>query len=131
MFGLLPGFGFMFSPAVSALGVGFLRLQFSEGFSLTRSQLRTPAFALALGGLAETGLGLSITPFWVVVRECPPKHLSGYHARPPPMRCNRSDSGESLLLGLSALMPCMEEKELSEGSSEPLLIQKILAGTAE
>ncbi len=47
LFGVLLGFAFMFSPVVSALGVGFLGLEFSRGFPLTVT-FAHPAFGLAL-----------------------------------------------------------------------------------
>jgi len=68
----LLGFGFMFSPVVSALGVGFMGLEFSKGFPLTVTFAHA-AFGLALGWLTAAWLGFVDSPFWGAVRHCLPK----------------------------------------------------------
>jgi hypothetical protein len=73
-FGVLLGAGFMFSPVVSALGVGFLGLEFSKGFPLTVTVAHA-AFGLALGWLAATWLGFVNSPLLGSVRQCLPKRL--------------------------------------------------------
>ena len=73
-FGVLLGAGFMFSPVVSALGVGFLGLEFSKGFPLTVTVAHA-AFGLALGWLAVAWLGFVDSPLLGAVRQCIPKHL--------------------------------------------------------
>jgi hypothetical protein len=72
VFGILLGFGFMFSPVVSALGVGFMGLEFSKGFPVTVTFAHA-AFGLALGWLAATWLGLVESPLLGAIRECLPK----------------------------------------------------------
>ncbi len=74
VFGVVLGFGFMFSPVVSALGVGFLGLEFSRGFPLTVTFAHA-AFGLALGWLAAAWLGFVDSPLLVAVRQCLPKRL--------------------------------------------------------
>ncbi len=73
-FGVLLGAGFMFSPVVSALGVGFLGLEFSRGFPLTVTVAHA-AFGLALGWHAVAGLGFVNSPLLGAVRQCLPKRL--------------------------------------------------------
>lgn len=75
VFGVLLGFGFMFSPVVSALGVGFLGLEFSKGFPVTVT-LAHAAFGLALGWLAAAWLGFVDSPLLGAVRQCVPKRLA-------------------------------------------------------
>lgn len=61
LFGVLLGFGFMLSPVVSALGVGFLGLEFSKGFPVTVTVAHA-AFGLALGWLTTQWLGFVESP---------------------------------------------------------------------
>jgi hypothetical protein len=74
VFGVLLGFGFMFSPVVSALGVGFMGLEFSEGFPLTVTFAHA-AFGLVLGWLTTAWLGCADSPLLGAVRQCFPKGL--------------------------------------------------------
>ncbi len=67
--GVLLGFAFMFSPVVSALGVGFLGLEFSKGFPLTVTVAHV-AFGLALGWLAAAWLGFVDSPLLGAVCQC-------------------------------------------------------------
>jgi hypothetical protein len=71
-FGLVLGVGFMFSPVVSALGVGFLGLEFSKGFPLTVTVAHA-AFGVVLGWLAATWLGFVDSPLLGSVHRCLPK----------------------------------------------------------
>ena len=82
LFGVLLGFGFMFSPVVSALGVGFLGLEFSRGFPVTVTVAHA-AFGIALGWLTAAWLGFVDSPSWVAVRRYLPAHLvtQGRHVR--------------------------------------------------
>jgi hypothetical protein len=73
-FGILLGFGFMFSPVVSALGVGFMGLEFSKGFPVTVT-LAHAAFGLALGWLTAAWLGFADSPLLLAVRQCVLKRL--------------------------------------------------------
>jgi hypothetical protein len=75
VFGVLLGLGFMFSPVVSALGVGFLGLDFSKGFPLTVTVAHA-AFGSALGWLAAAWLGFLDSPLLAAVRGCLPKGLA-------------------------------------------------------
>jgi hypothetical protein len=79
VFGVLLGFGFMFSPVVSALGVGFLGLEFSKGFPVTVTVAHA-AFGLALGWLTAAWLGFVDSPLLGVVRQCVPKRLTAQRA---------------------------------------------------
>jgi len=74
VFGVILGFGFMFSPVVTALGVGFLGLEFSRGFPLTVTVAHA-AFGLVLGWLAAAWLGFVDSPLLGAVRQCLPKRL--------------------------------------------------------
>jgi hypothetical protein len=78
-FGVLLGLGFMFSPVVSALGVGFLGLGFSRGFPITVT-LAHAAFGFALGWVASRWLGFIESPMLSVagacVTKCPSKEDS-------------------------------------------------------
>jgi hypothetical protein len=74
VFGVLLGFGFMFSPVVSALGVGFMGLEFSKGFPLTITFAHA-GFGLALGWLTTAWLGFVDSPLLGAVRQCFPKRL--------------------------------------------------------
>jgi hypothetical protein len=82
VFGVLLGLGFMFSPVVSALGVGFMGLEFSKGFPLTVTAAHA-VFGLTLGWLSAALLGFVDSPLRGAIRQCLPA-------------CNRSKSGESL-----------------------------------
>jgi hypothetical protein len=74
VFGVLLGFGFVFSPVVSALGVGFLGLEFSKGFPLTVTVAHA-AFGVALGWLAATWLGFVDSPLLGSVPRRLPKRV--------------------------------------------------------
>jgi hypothetical protein len=74
IFGVLLGLGFMLSPVVSALGVGFLGLDFSNGFPVTVT-LAHAAFGTVLGWLAARWLGFEASSVWKVVEVC----LAGNH----------------------------------------------------
>jgi len=69
VYGVLLGFGFMFSPVVSALGVGFLGLEFSKGFAITVS-LAHATFGGALGWLSARWLGFEASPACDAVGVC-------------------------------------------------------------
>ena len=69
IYGVLLGLGFMLSPVVSALGVGFLGLEFSKGFPVTVT-LAHAAFGTALGWLSARWLGFETSPVWDVVEVC-------------------------------------------------------------
>ncbi|GAC1438715.1 MAG: hypothetical protein NVS1B11_27750 [Terriglobales bacterium] len=97
-FGVVLGFGFVFSPVVSALGVGIMGLEFSKGFPLTVT-FADAAFGLALGWLTTAWLGFVDSPLLGAVRQCLPSASwpSGSRALGALQTgCNRSDSGESL-----------------------------------
>ncbi len=74
VFGVLLGFGFMFSPVVSALGVGFMGMEFSKGFPLTVTFAHA-GFGLALGWLTTAWLGFVDSPLLGAVRQCFPRRL--------------------------------------------------------
>ena len=57
LYGLAVGVGFMLSPVVRALGIGYFGLQFSPGFPVVVLTAHA-AFGLALGLLARLFLGL-------------------------------------------------------------------------
>ena len=69
VYGTLLGFGFMLSPVVSALGVGFLGLEFSKGFPVTVT-LAHAAFGGVLGWLASRWLGFETSPMLDTVEVC-------------------------------------------------------------
>jgi hypothetical protein len=73
-FGLLLGFGFMFSPVVAPLGVGFMGLEFSKGFPLTVTFAHA-AFGFALGWLTAAWLGFVDSPLLGAFRQCFPKRV--------------------------------------------------------
>lgn len=75
VFGILIGFGFMLSPVVSSLGVGFLGLDFSKGFPVTVT-LAHAAFGGALGWLAAEWLGFLESPLAGVFCACFPKRFA-------------------------------------------------------
>lgn len=75
VFGVLLGFGFMFSPVVSALGVGFLGLEFSKAFPITVTVAHA-AFGLLLGWLTAAWLGFVDSPLLGAVRQCLPKRFA-------------------------------------------------------
>ena len=72
IYGVLIGFGFMLSPVVSALGVGFLGLELSKGFPLTVTAAHA-AFGLALGWLGSEWLGFIESPLLEAAGACLPK----------------------------------------------------------
>jgi hypothetical protein len=74
IFGVLIGFGFMLSPIVSALGVGFLGLEFSKGFPLAVTAAHA-AFGLTLGWLASQWLGFIESPLLEGINACFPKWM--------------------------------------------------------
>jgi hypothetical protein len=69
VYGVLLGFGFMFSPVVAALGVGFLGLEFSRGFPLTVA-LAHLAFGGVLGSLSAKWIGFEASPACDAVGVC-------------------------------------------------------------
>lgn len=69
IYGVLLGFGFMFSPVVSALGVGFLGLDFSKGFPVTVT-LAHAAFGVVLGWLSARWLGFEVSPAFDAIKIC-------------------------------------------------------------
>jgi hypothetical protein len=69
LYGVLLGVGFMFSPVVAALGVGFLGLEFSRGFPLTVT-LAHAAFGGVLGWLSSRWIGFEASPVWDAVGVC-------------------------------------------------------------
>jgi hypothetical protein len=79
VYGVLLGFGFMLSPVVSALGVGFLGLEFSKGFPVTVT-LAHAAFGGVLGWLAARWLGFVDSPLLETVSNCGRKCLSRHDA---------------------------------------------------
>jgi hypothetical protein len=76
-YGVLLGFGFMFSPVVSALGVGFLGLTFSKGFPITVT-LAHAAFGGTLSWLSARWLGFVASPTRDAFEVC----LTGNHHKP-------------------------------------------------
>ena len=72
VFGVVIGIGFMLSPVVSALGVGFLGLQFSKGFPITVT-LAHAAFGALLGWLASRWLGFVESPLFCALRDLLPE----------------------------------------------------------
>lgn len=75
IYGVLLGLGFMLSPVVSALGVGFLGLEFSKGFPVTVT-LAHAAFGAVLGWLAAGRLGFLDSPLLEALAACGRKCLS-------------------------------------------------------
>jgi hypothetical protein len=69
VYGVLLGFGFMLSPVVSALGVGFLGLELSKGFPVTVT-LAHAAFGGVLGWLASRWMGFETSPALETVEVC-------------------------------------------------------------
>src|SRR6516162_9980065 len=69
IYGVVLGFGFMLSPVVSALGVGFLGLEFSKGFPVTVT-LAHAAFGGVLGWLTARWLGFEASPVRDAVEVC-------------------------------------------------------------
>jgi hypothetical protein len=79
LFGVLVGFGFMLSPVVWALGVGFVGLGFSKGFPVTVT-LAHAAFGAILGWLSARWLGFIASPLLeaatTCAKTCMPKRLA-------------------------------------------------------
>ncbi len=69
VYGLAIGVGFMLSPVVSSLGVGYFGLQFSKGFPVT-VLLAHAAFGLALAWLAKRWTQAQRSVFWASARAC-------------------------------------------------------------
>jgi hypothetical protein len=92
VFGILIGIGFMLSPVVSALGVGFLGLHFSKGFPVTVT-LAHIAFGGLLGWLASLWLGFVESPLFAACATCSQRARTT--RRPATAACNRIDSRES------------------------------------
>jgi len=67
LYGIVVGVGFMLSPVVVALGVGYFGLQFSDWFSVTVLTAHI-AFGLALGLLAKRFLHSQRSPLWTALR---------------------------------------------------------------
>jgi hypothetical protein len=72
VFGFIIGIGFMLSPVVSALGVGFMGLGFSKGFPVTVT-LAHLAFGLILGWLASRWAGFVESALFSAFRGLFPK----------------------------------------------------------
>ena len=83
VYGVFLGFGFMLSPVVSALGVGFLGLESSKGFPVTVT-LAHAAFGTVLGWVTARWLGFESSPVCEAVGVCvagsPHKHDSAQQA---------------------------------------------------
>jgi hypothetical protein len=77
VYGVVLGFGFMFSPVVSSLGVGFLGLEFSKGFPVTVT-LAHAAFGATLGWLSAKWLGFEESPAYDAAKLC---LAGGLHTR--------------------------------------------------
>jgi hypothetical protein len=69
VYGVLLGAGFMLSPVVAALGVGFLGLEFSRGFPVTVT-LAHAAFGGVLGWLSARWVGFDTSPAWDAAGVC-------------------------------------------------------------
>jgi hypothetical protein len=69
IYGVLLGLGFMLSPVVSALGVGFLGLEFSKAFPVTVT-LAHAAFGTVLGWLSARWLGFETGPVRDEIEVC-------------------------------------------------------------
>lgn len=67
VYGIAVGVGFMLSPVVVALGVGYFGLQFSDWFSVTVLTAHL-AFGLALGFLAKKFLASQRSLLWAALR---------------------------------------------------------------
>jgi hypothetical protein len=84
LFGIFIGIGFMLSPVVSSLGVGFVGLGFSKGFPVTVT-LAHLAFGGILGWLTARWLGFLESPLLEAladtVRTCLPRHHPAQSAR--------------------------------------------------
>lgn len=74
-FGVLIGIGFMLSPVVSSLGVGFFGLEFSKGFPVTVT-IAHAAFGFALAWLTAKWLGFIESPLAEAARACLPHRLA-------------------------------------------------------
>jgi hypothetical protein len=84
VYGVLLGLGFMFSPVVAAMGVGFLGLEFSKGFPVTVT-LAHATFGGVLGWLSARWVGFEGSPACDAVGVC----LGG--------GCQRRDSPQQVL----------------------------------
>jgi hypothetical protein len=73
LYGVFLGLGFMLSPVVSALGVGFFGLEFSKGFPATVT-LAHAAFGTVLGWLTARWLGFESCPLCEVLGVCLAPH---------------------------------------------------------
>jgi hypothetical protein len=69
VYGVLLAFGFMLSPVVASLGVGFLGLEFSRGFPVTVT-LAHAAFGGVLGWLSARWVGFEVSPACDAVGVC-------------------------------------------------------------
>jgi len=81
LYGIAVGLGFMLSPVVIALGVGYFGLQFSAWFPVTVLTAHI-AFGLALGFLAKRFLDSQRSAVWSVLRSGIPlemRHASLMH----------------------------------------------------
>jgi len=67
LYGIAVGLGFLVSPVVISLGVGYFGLQFSDWFSVTVLTAHL-AFGLALGFLAKRFLESQRSPLWAALR---------------------------------------------------------------
>ena len=67
LYGVAVGVGFMLSPVVVALGVGYFGLQFSGWFSVTVLAAHL-AFGFTLGVLAKKFLNSERSPLWAALR---------------------------------------------------------------
>ncbi len=82
IYGVVIGLGFMLSPVVSALGVGFLGLEFSKGFPVTVT-LAHAAFGTGLGWSVVRWLGFVQSPLFEAVargRKCLLRHDTAQQA---------------------------------------------------
>ena len=82
VFGIGIGIGFMLSPVVSALGVGFLGFQFSKAFPITVT-LAHAAFGALLGWFTSRWLGFVESPIFCGLRDLLPKnpgHIAAGHS---------------------------------------------------
>lgn len=101
LYGIVIGFGFMLSPVVRSLGVGFLGLEFSRGFPVTVLTAHL-AFGGALGMLAPMFLGSRPSLLW------------NYALRGGTFLSRVSSRGHSCPRDLR---PCLQHPHCSHGSA--------------
>ena len=121
VFGVLLGFGFMFSPVVSALGVGFLGLEFSQGIPRDGHSCPRRFRSGSLGLVDSKVAGIRDEPLLEAVEVCSCEH--GHKRDSAPAGSLKSSAVTVLVSGIVVMGRCYDaangREDRREKTTEP------------